>query len=85
MRRGAGRRHAITGALLLALVLLAGPGSASSQESGGPARVDVSVRVWQGVADPELLYISARPAGGRWDALGTIRPPPRPGTHRRPR
>jgi len=73
VRRGAARRHALTGALLLALVLFAGAGSASSQESGGRVRVDVDVRVWQGVADPELLYISARPAGGRWDALGTIR------------
>ncbi len=73
MRRGAARRHALTGALLLALVLFAGPGSASSQESGGPLRVDVDVRVWQGVSDPELLYISARASGGRWDALGTIR------------
>ena len=42
--------------------------------SGGPAAT-VEIRVWQDVVDPWLLYISARPAGGSWATLGTIRLP----------
>lgn len=42
------------------------------QGSGVPAQVDVQVRVWQSVADAQSLYISARPEGGSWRALGTI-------------
>ena len=32
----------------------------------------VEVRIWQRVADPLRIYISARPEGGSWDTLGTI-------------
>ena len=32
----------------------------------------VEVRVWQSVRDARGLYVSARPAGGSWRALGTI-------------
>ena len=32
----------------------------------------VEVRVWQSVRDARSLYVSARPAGGSWRALGTI-------------
>ncbi len=42
--------------------------------SGGPAAT-VEIRVWQNVGNPRLLYISARPAGGSWATLGTIRLP----------
>ena len=42
--------------------------------SGGPAAT-VEIRVWQDVVDPWLLYISARPTGGSWATLGTIRLP----------
>lgn len=34
--------------------------------------VIVELRLWQHVDDPRDIWISARPAGGRWDALGTI-------------
>ena len=33
----------------------------------------VEVRVWQAVGDSARIYVSARPAGGDWDVLGTIR------------
>ena len=33
----------------------------------------VEVRVWQLVRDPAFVYISARPVGGDWGVLGTIR------------
>ncbi len=33
----------------------------------------VEVRVWQDVRDSARIYISARPAGGDWGVLGTIR------------
>ncbi|MYD28744.1 MAG: hypothetical protein F4X03_07520 [Dehalococcoidia bacterium] len=32
----------------------------------------VEVRVWQRISDPRGIYISARPEGGDWGALGTI-------------
>ena len=32
----------------------------------------VDVRVWQRISDARSLYISARPTGGSWQALGTI-------------
>ena len=33
---------------------------------------NIEVRVWEDVNDPERNYISARPEGGSWRALGTI-------------
>ena len=36
------------------------------------APATVEVRVWQDVANTQRIYISARPAGGDWGALGTI-------------
>ncbi len=36
-----------------------------------PARVEV--RVWQRIGANERVYISARPAGGDWGVLGTVR------------
>ncbi len=33
----------------------------------------VEVRVWQDVRGSERIYVSARPAGGSWSTLGTIR------------
>ena len=36
----------------------------------GPAVVEA--RVWQAVGNPSRLYLSARPAGGSWRALGTV-------------
>ena len=37
-----------------------------------PTTANVEVRVWQSTRDAERLYISARPAGGSWDTIGTI-------------
>ena len=73
MRPGAAPRYGTLGALLLALVLIAGPAPASANAGAAADTVDVHVRVWQDVSDPLRLFISARPAGGRWDTLGTIR------------
>ena len=73
MRPGAAPRYVTLGALLLALALTFGPGPASAGDGATPETVDVHVRVWQDVSDPLRLFISARPAGGRWDTLGTIR------------
>ena len=37
--------------------------------------VTVELRVWQLVTDADVLYVSARPEGGSWRTLGTIRFP----------
>ncbi len=34
--------------------------------------VSVEVRVWQHVNNDHDIHISARPAGGSWDTLGTV-------------
>ena len=34
--------------------------------------VFIELRVWQHVGDAEDLWVSARPEGGQWDALGTV-------------
>ena len=59
--------------LAVALALLVGvaiAGPAMAQGGGGAATVEV--RVWQNVDDDRDLYVSARPAGGSWRALGTL-------------
>ena len=33
---------------------------------------NVELRVWQRIADPLRIYVSARPEGGNWNTLGTI-------------
>ena len=68
----AARLLSIIGVLLLALALVAGSGSASAQQRTAPGSTSVHVRVWQDVHDPLQLYISARLAGGSWEALGTV-------------
>ena len=67
----------------------AGPGVVEAQsQDAGPGEADyVDVCVWQHVSDPSLLFISARPAGSRWAAFGTVRLPlddgrSRDGNHR---
>lgn len=39
----------------------------------GPPTVDVEVRVWQLVRDPQILFLSLRPEGARWADFGTVR------------
>ena len=58
------------GALVLALAGAAAVAAQSGPDSGSTANVEV--RVWQGVADAERLYVSARAAGGSWRDLGTV-------------
>ena len=62
------RMPLIAGLALLVGVAVAGP--AMAQGGGGAATVEV--RVWQSVDDDRDLYVSARPAGGSWRALGTV-------------
>ena len=50
---------------LLAL-LVALPASAQTTTA------NVELRVWQRIADPLRIYVSARPEGGSWNTLGTI-------------
>ncbi len=47
-----------------------GDASIEARLAVGPAVVEA--RVWQSVADPSRLYLSARPSGGSWRALGTV-------------
>ena len=75
MNRGAAVAHGVIAALVLALAFSAGAGVAGAQQrgTGDNDTVDVDVRVWQHVRDPLRIYVSARPEGGDWDTLGTIR------------
>ena len=59
---------AVVGLALLLGLAVAGPALA---RGGGEASA-VEVRVWQHVDDERDLYVSARPAGGSWRALGTV-------------
>ena len=43
------------------------PGAASQDSTA-----NVELRVWQRIADPLRIYVSARPEGGSWSTLGTI-------------
>ena len=58
----------IAGLALLVGLAVAGP--AMAQDGANAATVEV--RVWQNVDDDRDLYVSARPAGGSWRALGTV-------------
>ena len=66
-------RHGMIGALALVLALLAGLDAASADEEPAGSAVILEVRMWQTVSLPERVYISARPEGGDWATLGTIR------------
>ena len=53
-------------------------GNVALAQSGAGAdgdAVTVELRVWQLVTDADVLYVSARPEGGSWRTLGTIRFP----------
>ena len=69
----------IAGALVAVLAIATVVGVAIAQEEPpdpppepDPVTVNVEVRVWQDVNNARNIYISARPAGGDWAALGTI-------------
>ena len=63
------RPRLLVGLLLLALACSAAGLTAAAAQ--GPVAT-VEVRIWQDVRDDLSIYISARPQGGRWGALGTI-------------
>ena len=62
----------LTLAALLALAGTAGTAAVAGDRAAGAEPVFLQMRVWQHVEDAENIWISARPRGGRWDALGTI-------------
>lgn len=45
---------------------------AEAAGGGASGEIIVELRLWQHVDDARDTWISARPAGGRWDTLGTI-------------
>ena len=66
----------LAAALLAALLTSATP--APARADSGADTVIIELRIWQRVDNPEDVWVSARPKGGRWDTLGTI-PLPRSG------
>ena len=68
---------AVVAALLLAAVLVAAAPVPARADSAVDT-VIIELRVWQRVDNHENVWLSARPKGGRWDALGTV-PLPRDG------
>jgi len=64
-----------TGALItIAAFLFMAVGLATADAAGGPSNdtVVVELRIWQHVDHAEDVWVSARPAGGDWDELGTL-------------
>ncbi len=60
-------------ATLGTIPLLLDDGREGSYRYGDITVEGVEVRVWQHVSNTSRIYISARPEGGSWDRLGTIR------------
>ena len=70
----------LAAAVALVPVVAPGPdataeGSTSRQAAAGEDAAVVELRVWQDVNNAERLYVSARPKGGSWATIGTIRFP----------
>ena len=61
--------------VLFAIVAVTAIGGAAFAIAQSQRTANVEVRVWEDVNDPERNYISARPEGGSWSTLGTIRLP----------
>ena len=59
-------------AVIVALVVALGVSIAAGVIAGASRTVNVEVRVWQDVDQPDSLWLSARPDGGSWADLGTI-------------
>ena len=64
-------RIAIVIALLAALGVAASAEVRAQAGAGAATTATVEVTVWRSIADPALLYVSTRPAGGRWRTLNT--------------
>ena len=64
-------RIAIVIAILAALGMAASPEVRAQAGAGAATTATVEVTVWRSVADPAQLYVSTRPAGGRWQTLDT--------------
>ena len=62
-------KHWIAGTLAAALLAAAVAAGVAAQAE---RTASVEVRIWQSARDDLALYVSARPAGGSWRALGTI-------------
>lgn len=43
--------------------------------AGWASGVIIETRIWQAVHRDDLIYVSARPAGGSWSTIGTVRLP----------
>ena len=61
--------------VLFAIVAVTAIGGVAFAIAQGQRTANVEVRVWEDVNDPERNFISARPEGGSWSTLGTIRLP----------
>ena len=62
---------AVVIALLVALGVAESPGVRAQSGAGAATTAAVEVTVWRSISDPSQLYISTRPAGGRWRTLNT--------------
>ena len=63
-------------AALLALAALGGGCDGDADDAAvAQETVFIELRVWQHVGGAEKLWVSARPEGGQWDALGTVPSP----------
>ena len=54
------------------LSVVASIATAEAEGEGVGETVVVELRIWQNVDDAEDIWLSARPAGGDWDDLGTF-------------
>ena len=59
-------------AVIATLVVALAVSIAAGVIAGASRTVNVEVRVWQDVDQPDSLWLSARPDGGSWADLGTI-------------
>ena len=67
---------ALVGALLMSVLLAEANASPSTEPTSvEPNEVTIQFRIWQLIAEPEVLWMSARAPGDRWDVFGTVRLP----------
>ena len=58
--------------VVLLTVVVSGASTVVAEGSGTEDTVLVDLRIWQNVGDDQDIWVSARPAGGDWDELGTF-------------